>query len=75
MYQLPLATAALFLATQIFAGSIFDGPVLGAPGGVEQSVRNIFEYSNIYDPIIYLDICSYHFLFTNIYHIICPPIP
>ena len=27
----------------------------------------IFEYSNIFDPNIYSDICSYHFLDTNIF--------
>ena len=32
-----------------------------------QSVTNIFEYSNIFDPNIYSDIRSYHFLDTNIF--------
>ena len=32
-----------------------------------QSVTNIFEYSNVFDPNIYLDIRSYHFLDTNIF--------
>ena len=32
-----------------------------------QSVTNIFEYSNIFDPNIYSDIRSYHFLEKNIF--------
>ena len=34
---------------------------------LHQSVTNIFEYSNIFDPNIYSDIRSYHFLDTNIF--------
>ena len=33
----------------------------------EQSVTNIFEYSNIFDPNIYSGIRSYHFSDTNIF--------
>ena len=32
-----------------------------------QSVTNIFEYLNIFDPNIYSDIRSYHFFDTNIF--------
>ena len=35
--------------------------------GMVQSVTNIFEYSNTFDPNIYSDIRSYHFLDTNIF--------
>ena len=34
---------------------------------VHQSVTNIFEYSNIFVPNIYSDICSYNFLDMNIF--------
>ena len=34
---------------------------------VRQSVTNIFEYLNIFDPNIYSDIRLYHFLETNMY--------
>ena len=35
--------------------------------GLEQSVTNIFEYSNIFDPNIYSDIRSYRDFDTNIF--------
>ena len=35
--------------------------------GLVQSVTNIFEYSNVFDPNIYSGICSYHFLDMNIF--------
>ena len=41
--------------------------VLGLKPIVEQSVTNIFEYSNIFDPNVYSDIRLYHFLDTNIF--------
>ena len=38
---------------------------------LNQSVTNIFEYSNIFDPNIYSDLRSYHFLDTNIFGYSC----
>merc|ERR1711989_39765 len=39
----------------------------GGKEGLTQSVTNIFEYSNIFDPNIYSGIRSYHFSDTNIF--------
>ena len=41
--------------------------ICGNANGVCQSVTNIFEYSNIFDPSIDSGIRSYHFLDTNIF--------
>ena len=41
-------------------------PVIAYGAECDEYIR-IFEYSNIFDPNIYSDISSYHFLDTNIF--------